>query len=414
MIRELDTMLSMFGKKPQPPSFERRGSSFSTIYETSLPGLNSSDSEDPVSNEVTVMDPSSATSSYLSPNIIEFYDAFSNLDEGGIALMMEFMDGGSLQDIVDEGGCDSEALLASIAHQTLSGLAFLHSKLQIHRDLKPANVLLNHKGELKISDFGILKQLDSNANVIPPEGAETNPDGDSNAAMKRTHTFIGTTAYMAPERIDGGSYSFPSDVWSFGLIMMTLATGKLPIDTSSGYWSMLHSIRDMPPPDLESTREWSEEFKDFTRLCMSKDPSERWSCGQLLEHPFLLKRTPEDRSTDETPNAKEQLQFILQSLLSHLNELRIETEMTKAVACGRSRSLRSTFNLLLFGHEECDGINANNHRLQELGEQLSIPEMSCLTYAKDFIATALLLNNPLDHYHSSGPGPATVGATTLF
>ena len=69
--------------------------------------------------------------------IVDFYDAFSNKEDGIVSLMIEYMDGGSLQDIADQGGCDDEPTLANIAVQALKGLLFLHDNLQIHRDLKP-------------------------------------------------------------------------------------------------------------------------------------------------------------------------------------------------------------------------------------------------------------------------------------
>ncbi len=72
--------------------------------------------------------------------IVDFYDAFSNPEDGVVALMIEYMDGGSLQDIVDAGGCDDEITLANIAIQALKGLSFLHSCAQLHRDLKPGKV----------------------------------------------------------------------------------------------------------------------------------------------------------------------------------------------------------------------------------------------------------------------------------
>ena len=69
------------------------------------------------------------------------------------------MDGGSLQDIVLEGGCDHEPTLASIAAQALVGLSFLHRCSQLHRDLKPGNFLISKRGFVKIADFGILRQM---------------------------------------------------------------------------------------------------------------------------------------------------------------------------------------------------------------------------------------------------------------
>jgi serine/threonine protein kinase len=70
------------------------------------------------------------------------------------------MDGGSLQDIVDTGGCSNEQVLASISCQILGGLVALHSQQQIHRDVKPASLLINHKGRVKISSFGTARSLE--------------------------------------------------------------------------------------------------------------------------------------------------------------------------------------------------------------------------------------------------------------
>ena len=89
--------------------------------------------------------------------IVDFYDAFVKYDDGGVALMMEYMDGGSLQDIVGEGSMDEEPTLASIAHQGLI-VGILHHCAQLHRDLKPGNSI-NKKGEVKIADLGILRQM---------------------------------------------------------------------------------------------------------------------------------------------------------------------------------------------------------------------------------------------------------------
>ena len=74
--------------------------------------------------------------------------------------MVEYMDGGSLEQIVDDGGLRDESLLASLCHQASKGLRYLHATLHVHRDLKPANMLINRQGVLKISDFGIVRRLE--------------------------------------------------------------------------------------------------------------------------------------------------------------------------------------------------------------------------------------------------------------
>lgn len=94
----------------------------------------------------------------------------------------------------------------------LSGLDYLYVQHHImHRDIKPSNVLVNSKGEVKICDFGVSSEL---VNSI-------------------ANTFVGTSTYMAPERIQGGAYSIKSDIWSFGLTILELATGNYPFAQST-------------------------------------------------------------------------------------------------------------------------------------------------------------------------------------
>jgi mitogen-activated protein kinase kinase 3 len=160
------------------------------------------------------------------PDIVCLYDAFMNPNEGNVSIVVEYMDGGSLQDIVETGGCKSESVLASISYRVLKGLAFLHSTHQLHRDIKPSNLLINHFGEVKISDFGIVREMEN--------------------SMAKATTFVGTLTYMSPERIASEEYTYNSDVWSFGLSIMTCALGKFPYASKGGYWELLHMIRNEP------------------------------------------------------------------------------------------------------------------------------------------------------------------------
>jgi len=93
---------------------------------------------------------------------------------------------------------------------------------------------------------------------------------------------------MSPERINGEAYSTPADIWSFGLSLMTVALGKMPLATASGYWSLLSAVRDDPPPTFPSDdSRWPESLRDFCARCLEKDPNHRASCDELLGHPFL-------------------------------------------------------------------------------------------------------------------------------
>jgi hypothetical protein len=104
------------------------------------------------------------------PCIVSFYDAYMDPHLGNISIIVEYMDGGSLQDIVDTGGCDCESVLANISFRVLTGLAFLHARHQIHRDIKPANLLINHLGHVKVRCEAFVRMAVSLVSppVLPP------------------------------------------------------------------------------------------------------------------------------------------------------------------------------------------------------------------------------------------------------
>ena len=138
---------------------------------------------------------------------------------------------------------------------------------QVHRDVKPGNVLLNSRGEVKISDFGLSAELDSTKEMCA--------------------TFIGTHAYMSPERLGGKQYSFASDIWSLGITLVECALGQFPYTayTGSNYFVLLSQILNDPPPQLPET--FSQAFRDFILLCLCKEPEQRPSAEQLLKHEFI-------------------------------------------------------------------------------------------------------------------------------
>lgn len=250
--------------------------------------------------------------------------------------MMEYMDGGSLQDLADTGGCNDEQVLANIAIQALAGLDFLHKCNQIHRDIKPANLLINLDGDVKVSDLGILRQIDPEIDIDPEKKLH---EQDVNK-LHRAHTFVGTTTYMAPERIDGQDYSYSSDIWSFGLSMMTLSLGRLPFDSSGGFWHILQSVRDSAPPRLPQDGTWSSDYCEFLELCLQHAPNDRPTASQLLRHPFLSKAFSEAGEDHAEQIGMEELKSIVKALYAHLESLR--NDSLKLLLGGKSSArLRS-------------------------------------------------------------------------
>eukprot|EP00246_Nothoceros_aenigmaticus_P016992 TRINITY_DN8005_c0_g3_i1.p1 TRINITY_DN8005_c0_g3~~TRINITY_DN8005_c0_g3_i1.p1 ORF type:complete len:351 (+),score=54.17 TRINITY_DN8005_c0_g3_i1:240-1292(+) len=188
---------------------------------------------------------------------------------GAISILLEYMDGGSLADIVKQVGQVPEPYLSVISKQVLQGLHYLHCDRHIiHRDIKPSNLLLNSKGEAKITDFGVSAILEH--------------------SMGQKDTFIGTYTYMSPERISGSSYTYDSDIWSVGLTLLECALGRFPYQRWRSFYELLEAIVEQPPP-VPRPDQFTPEFCSFISGCVQKKPGDRMTIPQLLEHPFIKK-----------------------------------------------------------------------------------------------------------------------------
>ncbi|SCU93646.1 LAMI_0E15104g1_1 [Lachancea mirantina] len=227
-------------------------------------------------------------------NIVEFYGAFYTPSSSNeIVILMEYMDCGSLDKILAtckrsmprENGAHTnqtwfnELSISRISSAVLQGLSYLYQDYKIiHRDIKPSNVLISSKGNVKICDFGVSRKL---INSI-------------------ADTFVGTSTYMSPERIQGNVYSTKGDVWSLGLMIIELLTGEFPLgghkDTPEGILDLLQRIVNEPPPRLASTGQFSKVIVDFVNRCCVKDERERSSLQELMCHDFILMgKSLEDR-----------------------------------------------------------------------------------------------------------------------
>ena len=159
----------------------------------------------------------------------------------------------------------------------LHGLRYLHRERHtIHRDIKPSNLLVDASGKIKIADFGVSGEL-----------------GDT---LAKAATWVGTVHYMSPERILGGAYAYDSDVWSFGITILELATLRFPYPPAPpaapqqrlGFWDLLDCIVESPPPAPPATA--SAPLASLVTACLQKQPAARASgrarcCSTLRRRP---------------------------------------------------------------------------------------------------------------------------------
>ena len=218
------------------------------------------------------------------PNITRLHEAV--IKGNTVWIVMEYIDRGSGSDLLDQHIMNSrkgraknrrssrqnlpvnkglsEELIAIICRETLKGLSYVHARNKIHRDIKAANILFNSNGEVKVADFGVSAQLSKNTTS--------------------RYTLIGTPYWMAPEIITQKGCNTKADIWSLGITAIEFAHG-IPPYTNLRPMRALVQIPNLPSPKLKGN--YSKEFQDFIRRCLTKKPRKRPSANDLLKHPFI-------------------------------------------------------------------------------------------------------------------------------
>lgn len=293
------------------------------------------------------------------PNIIKFYEVFE--DPQYIHLVMELCTGGELFDQLLSKGRYTEAEAAKIMHSLLHAVAHLHSLDIAHRDLKPENIMLSTRDEnsdIKIIDFGLAKKF-----------LET---GDPK------HTIIGSSYYVAPEVLQH-SYGLSCDIWSCGVILYMLLSGKPPFDGNSEtdvFKSILNTKYSVEGP------EWvriSDEGKEFVSLLLNPDSKVRISAQDALEHVWLSKR-----SEKETPKIERK---VMKRLKQHIHSNKIVKEtmnvLIRTLKQDEIRELNLVFRQLDKDHTGFISIAELQQGLIEAGINLEGEELQELINSAD-------------------------------
>ena len=195
-----------------------------------------------------------------SPHIIHIYD-YGDV-EGTPYISTQLIRGGDLSDYIRDNGPLTVPLALEIAAQVASGLEDAHSSDIIHRDVKPSNVLLRQETEpfVYLCDFGIARS--------------------ESAGLTTTGTIVGTWAYLAPERCNGGEASIASDIYSVGCLLWAMLTGEAPYRGTDVAVAMAHLHE--PIPQLEGSDDSSQRLNHLLVRCMAKQPAHRFAtAGEL-------------------------------------------------------------------------------------------------------------------------------------
>jgi serine/threonine protein kinase len=211
-----------------------------------------------------------------SPYIVQVTDFFE--DDGQYFLVMEFVDGQDLSQLIKSRGKLSPSEAITIFRDVLTGLKFAHDKGIVHRDMKPSNVLIDKSGRARIMDFGIAIMAGAVEKRLTAAGAT-----------------IGSPWYMSPEQITrrgDDTIDKRTDIYALGIVLFEMLTGDIPFDGDTAFSIQEQQVKSPAPDPRQKSPEISEALARIVLKAMAKNPDERFqSCGEFLQALEALEKT---------------------------------------------------------------------------------------------------------------------------
>lgn len=213
-----------------------------------------------------------STTSLAHPHIVNIFDVG---EEGSLHyLVMEYVPGKTLKEYIIDNSPVAPEQAVKIMKQLTSALAHAHQNQIVHRDIKPQNILMDAEGNVKISDFGIAMAL-------------------SATSYTQTNSVLGTVHYLSPEQARGGTANKKSDIYSLGIVMFELLTGKLPFSGESAVSIALKHLQTETPSLREIVPTMPQSLENVVLKATAKNPQHRYQTASEMEEDLSTVLLPE-------------------------------------------------------------------------------------------------------------------------
>ena len=228
------------------------------------------------------------------PSIVTIYSVEES--DGVHFLTMQLVEGQPLDRLICEGGLPLEQIV-EIASALGDALAAAHEKGIVHRDLKPANVMVSNEGRVKVLDFGLAKDI---------RAANLNDATMTSDSRTQVGVVMGTPAYMSPEQTSGRALDHRTDIFSLGVLLHEMATGRRPFEGSSSAELVSAILRDTPPSVTDARPDLPSDLARIVRRCLEKDPRRRLQTARDVSNEFrdMAGQSSQKMSASRTPASR--------------------------------------------------------------------------------------------------------------